>query len=1066
MEKRTGSNNRTSILVAKQLPEFIREEHGMFVQFLEYYYKFLEQDGKTLYAAKNFSNYLDVDSIYEDVLEKGEEHEEGALYHNILDQLYNTYINKLPQSIIADKAMILKHAKDFYRSKGSPKSVEFLLRALYGVEASIYLPKTDILETSQGIWHIEKSLKVADIQISDVYANGSPVGFTANNDLLPLFVNYKIFGANSNAYAVVESTNRFYEGGKLVSELLLSGQVRDFINGEQIQSLITYEGVPKLLRANLFSGIVSSVKITTGGAGYEVGYLVPVVPADKGAQIVISKVTSGALNYISVVAEGAGFQTNDPVLITGGSGSGATAIVEAVDNSGTVHPSSYSIVASTIALEADTPIGNASFSNLNSSNANTTIANSVDFWTYANTGPAILCLITNPGSKYKGTPSLRISSNTAVRSLGILGRMEIYNGGLGYLVGDPIVFENPFGSFGTGAEGVVSSVNASGSITHVQFVEVPGNPIGGTGYNQDILPKANVISMAGHSANIAVTSILGAGETLLPIGETAGVIKELTILSGGSGYYEPPYLDFAAIPVGFGAQAAAQIVSGVYSYPGKFIGDDGFISSYNFIQDRDYYQKYSYVVRSPVSYDLYKKYVNDLTHPIGTKIFAEYTKQSTISLTGFDVGSVRATQAGPTIQELFYESKYDINGYRSVPFTVNKLSANYAPYAITSEYLINTTPMVTAYFANSDLITVATNGNDYRPGQNVYLQFSNPPANVVNGMYTVTQANDYFFTVSTVNGNIIWHEAFSSVLVYNPEVFIAANQHGLAVNDVVYIEFFAPNSNTMLSQGHIANFPLANGEVYRNNYKVRSVGLDYFTIEHANIHLISSNVSTGLLNTYIKLVSVTANNHGLSVGDVTYVDFYKGDKSNANSGYYVVKDVKDANTVNITVPRFIFANSNNRANVHTKTVNLRINSHSLTSSDYIYTVFQDVYDHVIYEDGLDLDVNLYGTHNVTVVNANVISIVTKYPIGNTNNLVANVYRSGIVYSNATIHRANHGLSVGNTVIAYFDAVANIQNNLYTVTDVKDSNTYNISNVHVIINENVLMSDNVSVGLYK
>ena len=62
------SNNRTSLLVNSQLPAFVREEHENFVNFLEYYYKFLERDGQQLYVAKNFMNYLNVDLINEDVL--------------------------------------------------------------------------------------------------------------------------------------------------------------------------------------------------------------------------------------------------------------------------------------------------------------------------------------------------------------------------------------------------------------------------------------------------------------------------------------------------------------------------------------------------------------------------------------------------------------------------------------------------------------------------------------------------------------------------------------------------------------------------------------------------------------------------------------------------------------------------------------------------------------------------------------------------------------------------------------------------------------------------------------
>ena len=139
------TNNKTSILVTQQLPEFIRDEYELFSKFLEYYYKFLEIDGQTLYVTKNFPRYLDIDELSSDVYEMEEfddnEVGESEMYHHMLEKIYDTYIHLLPKSVIANKAMIVKHARDFYSSKGSENSVQFLIRALYGKEASFYFPK-------------------------------------------------------------------------------------------------------------------------------------------------------------------------------------------------------------------------------------------------------------------------------------------------------------------------------------------------------------------------------------------------------------------------------------------------------------------------------------------------------------------------------------------------------------------------------------------------------------------------------------------------------------------------------------------------------------------------------------------------------------------------------------------------------------------------------------------------------------------------------------------------------------------------------------------------------------
>ena len=61
---------RTSILVNRQVPEFVRDEYPLFVTFLEAYYEFLEQKQGTkindlITQAKNLRHVSDVDDSIE-----------------------------------------------------------------------------------------------------------------------------------------------------------------------------------------------------------------------------------------------------------------------------------------------------------------------------------------------------------------------------------------------------------------------------------------------------------------------------------------------------------------------------------------------------------------------------------------------------------------------------------------------------------------------------------------------------------------------------------------------------------------------------------------------------------------------------------------------------------------------------------------------------------------------------------------------------------------------------------------------------------------------------------------
>lgn len=263
---------------------------------------------------------------------------------------------------------------------------------------------------------------------------------------------------------------------------------------------------------------------------------------------------------------------------------------------------------------------------VSSPNANSSMIDTLNTFSYGPCGPLENIIVTNPGDGYSTQPILFINSNPLVRSTGILGRMEILSPGLGYVVGDTIEF---IGGSGIGAQANVTSVNVSGSIETVNFVAGETPYIGGYGYSQSDLPIANVVSSTGSGANILVTSIVGDGADIQAITGVAGSILEISLLSEGSGYLSEPTINMSSYGDGT-AVIQANVTQGVYTYPGRFLNDDGFLSSTKYLQDRDYYQNFSYVVKLSKSIDEYKQVLLALVHPTGTKLFGIYEKVSII----------------------------------------------------------------------------------------------------------------------------------------------------------------------------------------------------------------------------------------------------------------------------------------------------------------------------------------------------------------------------------------------------------------------------------------------------
>ena len=113
-------DERISVRVEGQLPDFVKQDHATFVAFLEAYYEYLEQIGKPYEIVGNLKNYFNVDKTVDDFL-----------------QYFKTQFGKdIPEVVFANanKPSVIKHLRDFYRSKGSEKSFQFIFRLLYQEE--------------------------------------------------------------------------------------------------------------------------------------------------------------------------------------------------------------------------------------------------------------------------------------------------------------------------------------------------------------------------------------------------------------------------------------------------------------------------------------------------------------------------------------------------------------------------------------------------------------------------------------------------------------------------------------------------------------------------------------------------------------------------------------------------------------------------------------------------------------------------------------------------------------------------------------------------------------------
>ena len=108
---------KTSDIVTYQLPDHVQTAQKL-VAFLKYYYQWTELDGNSAQFLSDLSAIKDIDRTT-DVF---------------VDKLILQMARFVPKSADIDRKFLAKHIRDFFDSKGSLVSYEFILQALFGEE--------------------------------------------------------------------------------------------------------------------------------------------------------------------------------------------------------------------------------------------------------------------------------------------------------------------------------------------------------------------------------------------------------------------------------------------------------------------------------------------------------------------------------------------------------------------------------------------------------------------------------------------------------------------------------------------------------------------------------------------------------------------------------------------------------------------------------------------------------------------------------------------------------------------------------------------------------------------
>jgi len=125
-----------SSFVDDLVPEFVNTNYPELVEFIKVYCLYLERENKSGFYLNQLDHQRDIDMIEEE----------------LLTELQNEIGVPIPRTFSADPRIFYRHLVEFYKSRGTPESIQAFFKLIYGDEVEIYFPKEDMLIPSDGKW--------------------------------------------------------------------------------------------------------------------------------------------------------------------------------------------------------------------------------------------------------------------------------------------------------------------------------------------------------------------------------------------------------------------------------------------------------------------------------------------------------------------------------------------------------------------------------------------------------------------------------------------------------------------------------------------------------------------------------------------------------------------------------------------------------------------------------------------------------------------------------------------------------------------------------------------------
>ena len=234
-------------------------------------------------------------------------------YDNLVDS------TKIKKTSYENQIQFMKFMKDFYQSKGSEKSYEFLFHALFNEDIEIYYPKNHIFRASNNQWITTKSVRTEPYIPTSIQPK--------------ITMPYMMVGKTSEATAVIEYYKDIKIGTYETREYFLGSVTGSFSSREMVEILQTDD---TKYEEKLYD-CITGFDIVDGGSNYSQNQPVEISSSYTGDGVGfaanISHTLYGPVERMELINRGDGYITGEELRFNeyGTFGTGAAGYISETD---------------------------------------------------------------------------------------------------------------------------------------------------------------------------------------------------------------------------------------------------------------------------------------------------------------------------------------------------------------------------------------------------------------------------------------------------------------------------------------------------------------------------------------------------------------------------------------------------------------------------------------------------------------------------------------------------------------------------------------------------------------